>query len=680
MTTTVLLVCTGLTSVTGPASAAELPLNTASRFAVNVPGSLLSQAAPDSSTGAALANAQKFNWALASPEFAAVSGSATAVPASPSTTLSPAELAEWESLTKNFVTPATRAAGVVRGAGATGLVMVALQVGLLIGQGGSRLFGFRDDEVCSQQSDGLTAVASVLDSVDCSAYENALAANQRNADQAPVSSFAPTDFHGIHVEYVRGLADTSTSYNLLTCFSYDGTLPAGYDTVHVTVWGAEGSQNGTGSNTANPNCGPGSNLSGWWVTAPLATYQLSLRAPTLSTPELFADPVTATMSIPNPQRRWECTIETSGGGSYVQVSDEFTEAGESLAPIACPAIPAGEYATRRIVRERDEDTQKTMTVQDSSTTSAYQQWASQQTECTNGSCLLDLRHDGDSCFRTTDSSECDGWLDDPNKQADYQCFYGTHQLALSECDLYGTVFNPAAVANGTAYSDPATGAISQHSTSPTKVDKLTATLLDHGWGTWDETTSGLTLGSGDQGEAARTVAKQCVALLMEDECATEPIFAPGNNIQEAALHDLSAISGIQDPATNGAEPQPAELTWIPASSRFTRDWYRSIAPCQSGTYGAPDKQCDEYPFISTQEGGPGANPPATSASLKPIPARDNMQEGYYLARFYSEAGCGLSDETRNPSHKFVVVPTPQLRDADGDLLSSGLPTSIWCEQ
>jgi Deoxyribonuclease NucA/NucB len=55
--------------------------------------------------------------------------------------------------------------------------------------------------------------------------------------------------------------------------------------------------------------------------------------------------------------------------------------------------------------------------------------------------------------------------------------------------------------------------------------------------------------------------------------------------------------------------------------------------------------CDEYPFYSTVEGGPGA-------SLKEVPSNENRAEGNALNSMYQDADCQfVSGQT-----KFFVVP------------------------
>lgn len=68
--------------------------------------------------------------------------------------------------------------------------------------------------------------------------------------------------------------------------------------------------------------------------------------------------------------------------------------------------------------------------------------------------------------------------------------------------------------------------------------------------------------------------------------------------------------------------------WAPKAQRARKQWYKFIpSNCTGLTGRGRGKQCDEYPYRSTTEGGPGA-------SLKPITARDNTDAGARLGALY----------------------------------------------
>lgn len=609
-------------STISAAPARELaPPNAAAKYAIDVPGSVLADAAPAGHSGAALAAGQRFDWAAAEAQFAA---------------------------------PATRAVTLTKVVAGTNIAVLGFSSGTMIGQGASRVFGFTDDTVCEQHNAALTVFASVLDGVNCDAWGNTIAEVQRDADEVPVSSFDPVSVGGVTVEYVNGIPwPQLVPGNLLTCFRYAGALPttARY-VISVKVWGANGTINSSGfPDTSNSYCGPmeTSNLSGWWIGAPLLRYQVTIWdwdgvAPTYTSPVM-----TGTVTQPHPERHLECSILTTESHLYTATSAAFHETDASLPAITCPVIPANEIAAHQSISETGGTTEHAL--QSSDTTKAYRDWRTAHPNCNDGTCQLDLQHDDTSCFREVDPTSCDGWLDHP---ADYRCSYGGTTVDLSECNIYGTVFSPVHQADGTAYADPVNGAPVLTPTSPTATDLLTATLLDRHWDEWK--TAYYELGTGDEGSAARAVAAQCIALGVADECATTPIFSPGSDILEAAQHDLDAIQGKGSTATR----QPALLEYASELDRLgdgvRRNWYEGKQPCNQPRAIA-NLHCDEYPFFSSTSSGPGS-------SLRLLSKKDNFNEGQYLKHFY--ASCRLTSPGK--SAKYLVVP----------LVTA--PTSEWCEK
>lgn len=94
----------------------------------------------------------------------------------------------------------------------------------------------------------------------------------------------------------------------------------------------------------------------------------------------------------------------------------------------------------------------------------------QYPECTDGSCTLEL-HRKDSttgtrlaCFDMPEA--CIGWFESPTKVDQYVCTYGTHDLALDECNAYAGIFDYKNRQPGGAYADPATGALPGGTTPP----------------------------------------------------------------------------------------------------------------------------------------------------------------------------------------------------------------------
>ncbi len=81
-------------------------------------------------------------------------------------------------------------------------------------------------------------------------------------------------------------------------------------------------------------------------------------------------------------------------------------------------------------------------------------------------------------------------------------------------------------------------------------------------------------------------------------------------------------------------------------------WYANTPPCDGSPEG---RHCDEYPFFSTTQGGPGAN-------LKYVDPTDNIVQGRRLRGFYDDTdnpavgglhGCNVA--VGNP---FLAIPLP----------------------
>ncbi|MCG2801715.1 MAG: hypothetical protein L6311_06425 [Cellulomonas sp.] len=88
-------------------------------------------------------------------------------------------------------------------------------------------------------------------------------------------------------------------------------------------------------------------------------------------------------------------------------------------------------------------------------------WQQAYPECGDASCVLELqRVDATTgsrlaCFDSP--SLCADWLTDPAKTDDYRCVYGTHDVALDECNVYGPTFKAPGPDGSVQYGDPQDG-------------------------------------------------------------------------------------------------------------------------------------------------------------------------------------------------------------------------------
>jgi hypothetical protein len=162
-----------------------------------------------------------------------------------------------------------------------------------------------------------------------------------------------------------------------------------------------------------------------------------------------------------------------------------------------------------------------------------------------------------------------------------------------------------------------------------------------------------TLNDALSAQAANAIARQCIFLLGKrglngnSECQSYPVFSSGSDVPAATKHDLEAIKSFMP------------WTLLNYDERGTSKpgygtWYRTIEPCVQGTYDGSELECDEFPFMSTLQGGPsplGGRQP----DLKLIAAADNSLQGSLLYhRLYSK--CGFTTRVDNP--EFLNIPLP----------------------
>ncbi|MGH9223344.1 MAG: NucA/NucB deoxyribonuclease domain-containing protein [Acidimicrobiales bacterium] len=115
-----------------------------------------------------------------------------------------------------------------------------------------------------------------------------------------------------------------------------------------------------------------------------------------------------------------------------------------------------------------------------------------------------------------------------------------------------------------------------------------------------------------------------------------PVFMPGGDTPDTTAHLVDALS---------SNPAWSVLTWAEhPDSTTNRQWYRGDSRCA----GSPGDglSCDEYPFYTSRQGGPGA-------SLRLVPGWEQDKQGGFLSAFYGACGIGQGDS-------FVVDPMPSL--------------------
>lgn len=158
----------------------------------------------------------------------------------------------------------------------------------------------------------------------------------------------------------------------------------------------------------------------------------------------------------DPQRVLRCVVVHSGG-TLTRDSATFRESDGVIPQVLCPDVE-GLTVESIEIREVNLEDGSWLTLWSESTTAEYQAAIELAPECSNGTCLLDLRKDSvGSCFQSP--TECAGWFADPDKGSKYSCHYGSHAVDLAECTIYAPTFQPGATTTGNVYGDPETGAV-----------------------------------------------------------------------------------------------------------------------------------------------------------------------------------------------------------------------------
>jgi hypothetical protein len=149
--------------------------------------------------------------------------------------------------------------------------------------------------------------------------------------------------------------------------------------------------------------------------------------------------------------------------------------------------------------------------------------------------------------------------------------------------------------------------------------------------------------SGDSGDKSLT------------NCSSLPIFISGQDVREAADHDLAAlgVTTNQWMAGQATSPDWVQLNYRPApQTPGSPSWKRNLWPC---TQTQSSQNCDEYPFYASLQGGGQANP---LPNLEPIDGPQNQLQGslYYNA---FAVPCGLvAGQAAGGPAPFLAVPLP----------------------
>jgi hypothetical protein len=130
---------------------------------------------------------------------------------------------------------------------------------------------------------------------------------------------------------------------------------------------------------------------------------------------------------------------------------------------------------------------------------------------------------------------------------------------------------------------------------------------------------------------------------ISDKCKPDMgLIVYGQPHNELTEHISDAYWTLMDP----------RIVLTKRDGEYDRTWlndYRGIGQFCENTQLGSGRECDEYPFASTDEGGK-ANFTQGNVSIRGIKQRDNSSGGQLLGQLYSKGGVGSDDE-------FIVLAT-----------------------
>lgn len=400
--------------------------------------------------------------------------------------------------TSGFRVPATAVQVLAKGATAIGGYFAGAQ----LGNGLLDLVGFdAEGAVCGNTTGFVQTAVSLLTATDCSAWHQIPAEFAPNTDVI-AGTFYGESCNGTYcVEIVAAIefqyrTSPGTSAQLGSARYYcaettpaltSGTIQVGHRRVGETGVTLTSFSFTTGSGTVgnpptpwvcpggtsailadNRSMGPAGSSPVWPDFRPVIEEWMLVQPSQSGTDVIdcltggactgFEDEIAVpTQTSGDPERALRCVLVMSSGPDLTMDSATFRESDGVLPQVRCPEIPEGLELEAMEIREVNLEDGTWSTLWSETTTPEYQAHQELAPECSNGTCLLDLRKSDVSCFQTPE--DCAAWFLDPDRATKYSCWYGTHAVDLSECFVYAPTFTADARATGNLYGDPETGQV-----------------------------------------------------------------------------------------------------------------------------------------------------------------------------------------------------------------------------
>lgn len=378
-------------------------------------------------------------------------------------TPTPAQLETITGLKAGFKMPGFKMGSLVKGAGAVGIALLVKDLAVGVGQGTLEALGIDvEGNVC-----GAGGPWAALASVDCTDWKMTQDAMEHANDDVSA---------GLYGAWVCSAADPTICIKFLGYGTRWGTSTNQYDPTCWAVKGVAGTKhysyiNNVGA-TSYSSSVPYSPTRCGMFTAPdggtlmqLAdvSYKyggvlLEQQVTTYGTGGYGSGaPETEVTTLPaDPERVLRCKVTLSNSTVLTKDTAPFHESDGATPAVDCPNEFPPELSVSHVsVWLVGGGVETEVWSQDP--TPEYSAAQSAYPECMGGTCLLDLRtvSPDASCFANADA--CADWFADPDKATNFQCKYGTHVVALTECNVYAPTFKPGAKVGGAPYGDPTTG-------------------------------------------------------------------------------------------------------------------------------------------------------------------------------------------------------------------------------
>src|SRR5262249_41926177 len=140
----------------------------------------------------------------------------------------------------------------------------------------------------------------------------------------------------------------------------------------------------------------------------------------------------------------------------------------------------------------------------------------------------------------------------------------------------------------------------------------------------------------------KILAKTCAIRPTDRDCMGDlPTFVLGDDYRDHTQFVALAQAATSPNILNRTARRPGA-------------WYRSTEECNGRTGASTGLDCDEYPYASTQEGGPQGYAEGRVA-LEPVVIPDNRGAGAKLGAFYDNPNCPIPKDSGSKS-TFLVTP------------------------